>query len=113
MYAALFEMDSMFGRHQYIFEGNSPVSVMVEFENEQSLECLIRHGRYEESAKGQLALDKLEDVYNKYVAGTITMDDIASIDIKISIGAIRCCLVAEGEDAIAAIKAQYPKARSR
>ena len=101
MYVALLEMDSMFGRHQYIFEGDSPVSVMVEFENEQSLECLIQHGRYEEGPEGQLALDKLEVIYNKYIAGTITMDDIASIDVKISLGAIKCLSVGNGKEAVA------------
>lgn len=28
MYAALFEMESMFGRHQFIFEGATPVAIM-------------------------------------------------------------------------------------
>ena len=113
MYAALFEMDSMFGRNQYIFEGASPVAIMAAFENEQSLECLIRHGRYEEGPEGQLSLDKLEEIYNKYVAGIITIADIASIDAKISIGAIRCLSVAEGKEAIAEMKTQYQKARKR
>ena len=84
MYAAVFEMESMFGLHQYIFEGNTPVSIMVAFENQQSLECLIRHGRYEEGSEGQCELDKLECFYNKYTDGSITIDDIASLNIKIS-----------------------------
>ena len=33
MYAALFEMDRMFGKHQYIFQGNTPEAVVIELEN--------------------------------------------------------------------------------
>lgn len=111
MYVALFEMDSMFGRHQYIFQGETPVAIIDAFEYEQSLECLIRHGRYEEGPEGQLALDKLEVIYNKYIAGTITMDDITSINVNISIGKIECIAVAEGAEAIAQLRSQYPNAR--
>ena len=113
MYAALFEMDSMFGRLQYIFEGKNAEELLDEFEYEQSLECLIRHGRYEEDAKGQLELDRLEAVYNKYTDGTVTIDDLASLDAKISIGAIKCLAIVEGEEAINKLKAEHPKARQK
>ena len=113
MYAAVFEMDSMFGKMQYFFKGRTPRVVMIEFEDVQSLDCLIQHGRYEEDADGQLALDRLEEIYNKYSDGTITMDDIASINVKISIGAIKCLAVAEGKEAVASLKEQYPKAMGR
>ena len=111
MYAALFEMDSMFGKHQYIFEGKNAEAILIAFEYEQSLECLIRHGRYEEDAKGQLELDRLEAVYNKYINGTVTMDDLASLDVKLSVGTIQCLSIVEGAEAIAELKAQNPKAR--
>ena len=111
MYAALFEMDSMFGKHQYIFQGNTPEAIVIELENEQSLECLIRHGRGAEDGEGQAALDKLECFYNKYVDGNITMEDIAALDIAISIGTIKCLTIAEGVDAIASLKKEYPNAR--
>lgn len=111
MYAALFEMDSMFGKHHYIFQGNTPEAIVIELENEQSLECLIRHGRRTEDAAGQAALDDLELFYNKYVDGNVTMADIASLDITISIGAIKCLTVAEGVDAIASLKKAHPNAR--
>jgi hypothetical protein len=111
MYAVLFEIDSMFGRHQYIFEGKTPEAIMTEFEYEQNLECLIRHGRYEEDAKGQLALDQLEAFYNKYVSGSITIEDIASLDVKISMGSIKCLAFAEGEEAVTVLKADDPNAR--
>lgn len=111
MYAALFEMESMFGRHQFIFEGATPVAIMDAFEYEQSLECLIRHGRCEEGREGQLVLDRLEEFYNKYVDFDLTMDDIAALDVKLSIGTIKCHTIVEGPEAIAALKEQYPNAR--
>ena len=111
MYAALFEMESMFGRHLFIFEGNSPVAIMDAFEYEQSLECLIRHGRCEEGPEGQTVLDRLEEFYNKYMDFELTMDDISGLDVKLSVGTIKCHTIVEGAEAITALKAQYPNAR--
>ena len=111
MYAAIFEMKSMFGLHQYFFEGTTPVAIMDAFEYEQSLECLIRHGRREENREGQIVLDRLEEFYNKYMDFNLTMDDIATLDVVLSIGTIKCLGIAEGAENIAALKAQYPNAR--
>ena len=111
MYAAVFEMESMFGRHQYFFEGATPAAIMDAFEYEQSLECLIRHGRREENREGQIVLDRLEAFYNKYMDFGLTIDDIANLDVQLSIGTIKCMGIAEGTEAIAALKEQYPNAR--
>ena len=111
MYAAVFEMKSMFGTFQYFFEGKTPVAIMDAFEYEQSLECLIRHGRCEEGYDGQLALDRLEAFYNKYTNFNLTIDDIADLDVNLSVGTIKCHAIAEGDEAITALKEQYPNAR--
>ena len=111
MYAAVFEMKSMFGLHQYFFEGETPVAIMDAFEYEQSLECLIRHGRREENREGQIVLDRLEEFYNKYKDFDLTVDDIAGLDVQLSIGTIKCLGITEGEETIASLKAQYPNAR--
>jgi hypothetical protein len=111
MYAAVFEMKSMFGTFQYFFEGKTPMAIIDALEYEQSLECLIRHGRCEEDRDGQLALDRLEEFYNKYMDYNLTTEDIAALDVNLSIGTIKCHAIVEGEEAIAALKEQYPNAR--
>ena len=111
MYAAVFEMESMFGQFRYICEGETPEAIVAAFECEQSLECLIRHGRCEEGRDGQLALDRLEAFYNKYMEYKLTMSDIAALDVKINLGTIKCLAVAESAEAIAALEMQYPEAR--
>lgn len=111
MYAAVFEMKSMFGTFQYFFKGKTPMAIIDALEYEQSLECLIRHGRREEGRDGQLALDRLEEFYNKYMDYNLTMEDIAALDVELSVGTIKCHAIAEGEEAIAALMEQYPNAR--
>ena len=111
MVAAVFEMKSMFGLQQYWFQGVNAIAIMDAFEYEQSLECLIRHGRREENQEGQIALDRLEEFYNKYMDYDLTVDDIAALDINLSIGTIKCLSIAEDAEAIATMRAQYPNAR--
>lgn len=111
MYAALFEMASWMGCYQYILEGNSASDLLSEFEQVQDLGCLIRMGRSQESKKGQKELDKLEAILNKYYDGSLTADDLLTIDIAISLGTIKCVCIEEGDDAVETLKAQYPSAR--
>ena len=82
------------------------------FEDVQSLDCLVRMGaREERSAAGKKAISKLEEVLDKHYSGTLTNEDLLGLDIKISIGAIKCITILEGDDAADKLKAEYPKAR--
>lgn len=111
MYAALFEMTSWMGNRQYIFKGNSATVLLSEFEAIQDLGCLVRMGRGQEDTKGQKELDKLEAILDKYYDGTLTPDDLLTLDISISLGTIKCVCIEEGADAADKLKAQYPTAR--
>ena len=111
MYAAVFEMKSIFGTFQSFFKGKTPMAIIDALEYEQSLKCLIRHGRREEGRDGQLALDRLEGFYIKYMDFNLTIEDIAALDVELSVGTIKCHANAEGEEAIAALVEQYPNAR--
>ena len=111
MYAALFEMTSWMGCQQYIFKGNTASALRSEFERVQDLGCLVRMGRSEEKKKGQKELDKLEAVLNKYYDGSLTPDDLRTLNISISIGAIKCVCIEEGDDAMDKLRTQYPNAR--
>ncbi len=112
MYAALFEMTSWMGTEQYIFTGNTASEMLSRFEDVQSLECLVRMGRREErSASGKKAINDLEALWDKHYSGALTNDDLLGLDIKISIGSIKCVVILEGDDAADKLKAEYPKAR--
>lgn len=111
MYAALFEMTSWMGCQQYIFDGGSVSALLSKFERVQDLSCLVQMGRSQESQKGQKELDKLETILDKYYDGSLTADDLLTLDIGISLGTIKCVCIEEGDDAVDKLRAQYPKAR--
>lgn len=112
MYAALFEMTSWMGTEQHIFTGNSASEMLSKFEDVQSLDCLVRMGRREErSAAGKKAINDLESLLDKHYSGALTNEDLLSLDIKISLGTIKCVVILEGDDAADKLKAEYPKAR--
>lgn len=111
MFASLFEMTSWMGCQQYIFTGNSASDLLSAFEQVQDLGCLVRMGRSQEKKKGQEELEKLEAVLNKYYDGSLTPDDLLTLDISISIGTIKCVCIEEGDDGVEKLKAQFPNAR--
>lgn len=111
MYAALFEMTSWMGCQQHIFQGESASDLLSEFERVQSLDCLVRMGRYQENQNGQKELDKLEAILDKHYDGSLTTDDLLTLDVSISLGTIKCVCVEAGDDAVDKLKEQYPRAR--
>lgn len=104
-------MESWMGTHQHIVRGDNASELLTEFEEIQSLSCLVRMGRGQEDTKGQKQLDKLEAILEKKYNGDLTISDLKKMNIKISIGAFRCVTVLEGESAEEVIKSVYPKAR--
>lgn len=113
MYAAVFELSSWVGTEQDIVCGSSAVDLLYEYEKIQRLGCLVYMGRSEEGAKGQKMLDKLEEILKKRDNGDLTIEELLTLDIKISIGAIKCVEIAEGDDAAEQLKAKYPNASVR
>lgn len=79
------------------FEGDTPTEIMRSVERIQDFGCLLRMGREEEGKKGQKELDKLEVFLQKYYENELTIDDIRSLDIKLSIGNIACNEVTEND----------------
>ncbi len=111
MYAALFEMSSWMANEQHVVTGRSASELLRKFERIQSLKCLVRMGRSEEDAEGQKMLDKLEAILKKSTRGCLTNEDLLALDIKISLGTIKCVEIAEGDDAAEQLKAKYPNSR--
>ena len=111
MYAALFELTSWMSPEQHIIEGGSAAALLDGFESVQSLSCLVRMGRNYEDAEGQRMLDKLEAILDQRYNGDLTNEDLLTLDIKISLGTIKCVEIIEGYDASEKLKAKYPNAR--
>ena len=111
MYAALFEMDSWMGLEQRIISGSSAADLLYGFEEVQHLGCLVRMGRSEEGPEGQKMLDKLEEILNLRDNGDLTNEDLLTLDIKISLGTIKCVEIAEGDDADEQLKEKYPNVK--
>ena len=112
MFAALFEIESWLGTEQYIIEGDTASEMLSRFENVQDLECLVRMGQNEErSSAGKKAIKALEYLLDKHYSGSLTYKDLLELDVKISIGAIKCIAIVEGKEAIAQLRKAHPKAK--
>ena len=110
-YVAVFEMTSWLGVTQHIVKGDDASELLTNFEDIQSLHCLIRHGRYEEDENGQKELDKLEEILDKRDSGELTIEELKKMDINLSLGYIKCIAIFEGEGAEKRIKSVFPNAK--
>ena len=110
-YVAVIEMTSWLGTYQHIVRGETPSALIEDFDNVQSLHCLVRMGRSEEDAKGQENLDVLESILEKTESRELTDDDLKLLDIKISLGTIKFLEAFVGVDNEEKLKSKYPNAR--
>lgn len=112
MYAALFETESWLGTRQYIFEGGSASELLSKFENIQNLQCLVHMGLAEETSPAAIkSISKLSKLLDSHYDGTLTVEELKTLDLKISIGAVKCVTVIEGDDAADQLKKAYPNAK--
>lgn len=111
MYAAVFEMSSWMGLEKHILKGQTASDLLDEFENIQSLSCLVRMGKSQERGAARKALEKVEEILEKSYDGSLTPEELLTLDIKISLGTIKCVEILEGDDAFEKLKAAYPDAR--
>lgn len=72
------------------YEGETVADIVLEMENDQDFECLLRMGQMREDKKGLQELVKLEEFVRKYHDGELTVDDLKSLDVRLSIGNITC-----------------------
>lgn len=86
------------------FEGDTPSDVIRSVEKVQDFNCLLRMGRMEEGKKGQKELSKLEAFLEKYYEGSLRVEDISNLDVKLSIGTIKCLGIAESDEEIEKLK---------
>ena len=80
------------------FPGDTATEIMQKVEAFQDFDCLMRMGRSNEGKKGQLELNKLSDFLDKYYDNELTIDDIRQLDVKLSIGDIKCLELKENAE---------------
>lgn len=80
------------------FEADDPCGIIKQVEEIQDFSCLLRMGRSEEGKKGQEQLNELEKFLDKYYDGSLTMEDIKKLNIRLSIGNIFCYEIMEAEE---------------
>jgi len=109
MYAAVLEFKSWVGTEVYLFLGKTVRSVVYQFEQVQSLSCLVSMGRMEEDEEGRKELDKIAAFLKKYHTGKLTIEDLKAFTFSLSVGSFRCVEAAEGDESVAALKEGFLK----
>lgn len=75
------------------FSGETPEKLFEDMERVQNFECLLRTGQnFEEDTE---ELNKVEFLLDRYYCDELSFDDTKNIDIRLSIGNIRCLSLTE------------------
>ncbi len=82
------------------FEGNSPCDIIKKVEKYQDFDCLIRNCSLEGTEEDQKELPKLLAFLEKYYDKSLSIKDIEELNIRLSIGAIKCHKIARTEEEI-------------
>jgi len=81
------------------FEGETAAEILHGVEQYQDFDCLLMMGRRMGTKKDAAELNKLEEFLDKYIAGTLTIDDLRALNIHLSAGDFICHGVREIPDA--------------
>lgn len=96
MKAALFEVKSWIGAQRYLIRAASVEGLIDGLEEYQSLNCLL----YSSEEKDMPELLKLEHILDEAQCGELSLSELAGMNVRLSVGAIRCLGVADdGDDA--------------
>ena len=71
-------------------EGDSPFDLMQAVENEQDLMCLVQQCSMMGTKADKKEIGKVIAFLEKKSDGSLTIDDIRDLKIKLSIGTIKC-----------------------
>ena len=94
MKAALFEIKSWLGPERYLVKARSAGGLIKELQEYQNLECLVMMGDDDDLDE----LTKLDAIIRKSKCYKLTLEEIAQMDIHLSIGDIKCLGVADDDD---------------
>ncbi len=78
-------------------EGDTPADLVREIENVQDLQCLIQMAGTMGTKKDKKEVGKLIEFLEKNSHDTLTIDDIRSLDISLSVGELKCDSLSEQE----------------
>ena len=78
-------------------EGETPADLIREIEKAQDLQCLCQMAGVMGTKKDKQEIGKLIDFLEKYSDDTLTIDDLRNLDVKLSVGALKCESLEEQE----------------
>ena len=85
-YAAVFQIGWM----TVNAEGETPEELIQAVEREQDLQCLVQMAGMMGTKKDKKEISKLIDFLEKYHSDELTIDDVRSLDIALSVGRLKC-----------------------
>lgn len=97
MKQARIEIKGWMGTIAHDFEGESWYDVLVQFNNFQDLDCLLRQVYMMGTSSDRGGVGSFEDFVGKWRSGDVEKQDFAACRVGLSIGHI-CCLSAADED---------------
>jgi len=71
-------------------KGDTPADLVREIEKAQDLQCLVQMAGMMGTKKDKQEIRKLIDFLEKYSDDTLTIDDVRNLDVKLSVGALKC-----------------------
>ncbi len=89
-----------------VFEGEEPRDIVSEAEQVQDFGCLLRMGAMMEGPEGQGEIKKLRAFLDKYSDGSLTLEDIRDLDVRLGPGYIFCKGVAAMPEGIEALRSK-------
>ena len=78
-------------------EGDTLEYLVREIEKKQDLQCLVQMAGTMGTKKDKKEIEKLIDFLKKYMDDSLTVDDVRKLDVKLSVGAIKCKSLSEQE----------------
>ena len=94
MKAALFEIKSWIGTERYLIKARSVRGLLTGLQKHQNLECLVMYGDEEDADE----LAKLSTILKAAKRSALTLEQLAQMDVHLSIGDIKCVGVADDDD---------------
>ena len=85
-YSAVFEIGWM----TVNAEGETPDDLVRKIEEAQDLQCLVQMAGAMGTKKDKQEIQKLIAFLDKYGAGELTIEDVKNLDLKLSVGSLKC-----------------------
>lgn len=108
MHYALFMTVGWAGTAGYISRGNTASELLSEFEKIQPLDSLLFSCHMETGKRKKQAIDSFVSLVQKHRNGNLTMDDLTSLNLSLSVGGVACISVAEGSDGLTRLEKIIP-----